>query len=97
MSAHSTHCCSTHGCKYGDEDCPVVLGTDPGISEEWCEDCQYDKNDPEVQERKRLKAENAKMREVLEWISTVETTSDEYRREAKHILHTFTIDALKKV
>ena len=21
---HQTHCCITHGCKYGDRDCPVV-------------------------------------------------------------------------
>jgi len=23
---HETHCCKRHGCKYGDEDCPVELG-----------------------------------------------------------------------
>lgn len=23
---HQTHCCIIHGCKYGDEDCPVVSG-----------------------------------------------------------------------
>lgn len=23
---HVTHCCATHGCKYGDADCPVVTG-----------------------------------------------------------------------
>lgn len=23
---HETHCCFDHGCKYGDEDCPVSLG-----------------------------------------------------------------------
>jgi hypothetical protein len=23
---HRTHCCKKHGCKYSDEDCPVVLG-----------------------------------------------------------------------
>lgn len=22
---HKSHCCKKHGCKYGDEDCPVVL------------------------------------------------------------------------
>lgn len=22
---HKTHCCKNHGCKYGDDDCPVVL------------------------------------------------------------------------
>ena len=21
---HETHCCVLHGCKYGDDDCPVV-------------------------------------------------------------------------
>ena len=24
---HAAHCCADHGCKYGDENCPVVLGT----------------------------------------------------------------------
>lgn len=24
---HAAHCCKRHGCKYGDEDCPVVLGS----------------------------------------------------------------------
>lgn len=38
-SVHDAHCCTTHGCKYGDEDCPVVLGTEPGI---FCEDCEAD-------------------------------------------------------
>ena len=23
---HEHHCCSKHGCKYGDEDCPVAIG-----------------------------------------------------------------------
>ena len=23
---HRTHCCRIHGCKYGDEDCPVATG-----------------------------------------------------------------------
>lgn len=23
---HTEHCCVFHGCKYGDEDCPVYLG-----------------------------------------------------------------------
>jgi hypothetical protein len=35
---HQTHCCSRHGCKYGDEECPVVLGT---ITQEYpCEYCR---------------------------------------------------------
>lgn len=24
--SHETHCCKRHGCKYGDKDCPIVLG-----------------------------------------------------------------------
>jgi hypothetical protein len=26
LDAHDTHCCLEHGCKYGDEDCPVATG-----------------------------------------------------------------------
>ena len=25
IGTHQSHCCVKHGCKYGDEDCPVVL------------------------------------------------------------------------
>ncbi len=34
--AHGTHCCMTHGCKYGDRYCPVAEGLHTGIR---CEDC----------------------------------------------------------
>ena len=38
---HATHCCAIHGCKYCDDDCPVVLGQ---VKQEIdCEDCQYEK------------------------------------------------------
>lgn len=37
---HSSHCCSDHGCKYGNKDCPVTLGL---IEQEYpCEDCGDD-------------------------------------------------------
>ncbi len=39
-SVHSTHCCLEHGCKYGDEDCPVVSGRE--IQEFRCEKCCVD-------------------------------------------------------
>lgn len=26
-AVHATHCCTRHGCKYGDASCPVVRGT----------------------------------------------------------------------
>ena len=31
MSVHSRHCCVEHGCKYGEEDCPVVIGIEEPI------------------------------------------------------------------
>lgn len=34
---HITHCCVLHGCKYGDEDCPVV--TQEAVQKYECEDC----------------------------------------------------------
>ncbi len=35
---HATHCCGEHGCKYGDHDCPVVLGQ---VEQRYvCEECE---------------------------------------------------------
>lgn len=40
---HRTHCCIVHGCKYMDDDCPVVLGI---IKQDYeCEFCKDDEND----------------------------------------------------
>ena len=40
IGVHETHCCVVHGCKYGDEDCPVVLGK---IKQKYiCESCDDD-------------------------------------------------------
>ena len=37
---HRTHCCILHGCKYGDEDCPVRSGE---IKQDYtCESCDMD-------------------------------------------------------
>lgn len=37
---HQTHCCALHGCKYGDEDCPVF---EEKIKQEYlCEFCSDD-------------------------------------------------------
>lgn len=38
---HTEHCCAIHGCKYGDESCPVVTGQKTQSFE--CEDCVYDR------------------------------------------------------
>jgi hypothetical protein len=34
---HISHCCLFHGCKYGDDDCPVYLAKT--AQEHPCEDC----------------------------------------------------------
>lgn len=40
---HQTHCCLHHSCKYGNEDCPVMLEL---IKQEYpCESCDYDERD----------------------------------------------------
>jgi hypothetical protein len=39
---HETHCCVEHGCKYGNEDCPVVIGL---IKQKYfCQDCTNNDN-----------------------------------------------------
>ena len=42
IGVHATHCCLEHGCKYGDDDCPVMMGTVDGLSAEECEHCIED-------------------------------------------------------
>ncbi len=39
---HTEHCCAVpgHGCKYGDENCPVVTGRKPQSFV--CETCMYE-------------------------------------------------------
>ena len=34
--SHGSHCCKKHGCKYGDDECPVVLGI---IKQEYRQEC----------------------------------------------------------
>lgn len=43
---HERHCCPKHGCKYGDEECPVVLGLTEKHNTH-CEMCEDEYNDPE--------------------------------------------------
>ena len=39
-NVHTEHCCSIHGCKYGDENCPVV--TKEQNQSYLCEACEED-------------------------------------------------------
>lgn len=50
-SVHDSHCCKKHGCKYGDNNCPVVYGDEQGI---YCECCESDEHDPAIQLQKKL-------------------------------------------
>jgi hypothetical protein len=52
-SVHDAHCCLSHGCKYGDYDCPVILEIEDGIE---CEMCVEDKNNPDPRRQKKLVA-----------------------------------------
>lgn len=36
MGVHGSHCCKKHGCKYGNDDCPVVLGTEQQEHKQEC-------------------------------------------------------------
>lgn len=49
---HSSHCCTRCGCKYGNDDCTVVLGTEE--QEYPCEACE-----PFLEAENRLRAEGA--------------------------------------
>lgn len=40
MSVHSRHCCAIHGCKYGDEFCPVEKNLEK--AEFPCEQCGWE-------------------------------------------------------
>ena len=37
LDSHDTHCCIEHGCKYGDDNCPIYLGIRKQLYS--CEDC----------------------------------------------------------
>jgi hypothetical protein len=45
IGVHKTHCCLSHGCKYGDENCPVELGH--VVQDYECESCSYEREDIE--------------------------------------------------
>lgn len=45
---HATHCCILHGCKYGDDDCPVE---NKKVEQEYpCQDCHENYNIHTLQE-----------------------------------------------
>ena len=64
---HQSHCCKLHGCKYGDEDCPVEQGrmTQDGP----CETCGVYDNIHTIEElNERIQVGETKIAEKLEAI-----------------------------
>jgi len=41
VGVHTTHCCTTHGCCYGDDNCPVANGNMPMQARLQCEICDH--------------------------------------------------------
>lgn len=73
---HKNHCCAKCGCKYGDKDCPVVLGL---VEQKYeCQDCKeewaqvveeefnkkIDFSSPEM--REKIRELNKKQQEILD-------------------------------
>ena len=62
IGVHAAHCCKWHGCKYGDDDCPVVFGE---VEQEWpCEYCSDELTD-EKYHREAL----ARIEEIKTWLA----------------------------
>lgn len=57
---HTSHCCKWHGCKYGDKDCPVVLGqVEQEYPCEWCSE--------ELEEETYYRETLARIEEIKIW------------------------------
>lgn len=62
FGAHPTHCCERHGCKYGNDDCPVENKV---VSQVYpCEDCSS------VEE---IEEEISELKEELDWLRELES------------------------
>ena len=44
IDVHDSHCCLIHGCKYGDDECPVVNKIE-GYEGIPCESCQWEQEE----------------------------------------------------
>ncbi len=58
IGVHRTHCCKWHGCKYGDDDCPVANGE---VEQDYlCERCCWDLEDEEWVKKKLIRIQEIK-------------------------------------
>lgn len=86
---HQTHCCSKHGCKYGEDDCPVV--TWEIIQECPCEYCD---------EEDELYPEITKMRDGLKEIYNLaqfdwDTMPEQGRKDFQRLVSEIADESLK--
>ena len=61
IGVHAAHCCKWHGCKYGDDDCPVYNGEVEQLY--LCEDCDW-----ELKEEEYIKKQLMRIEEIKEWL-----------------------------
>lgn len=57
LGVHINHCCEKHGCKYGDDGCPVTLGFYEQVGP--CCDCDDYGDEEMVMDRSKTTAECA--------------------------------------
>lgn len=69
---HKSHCCKKHGCKYGDNDCPVELGE--VIQDHPCESCSREQEDPLYQ---RVNALECTLRDIALYLGVGGYSCDE--------------------
>lgn len=60
IGVHASHCCKWHGCKYGDDDCPVVSGEVEQLY--LCEYC-----DEVLEDEEDLKKQLVQIQEIKKW------------------------------
>ena len=58
IGVHASHCCKWHGCKYGDDDCPVANGEVEQLY--LCEACDWDLRDEEYHRKVLVRIEEIK-------------------------------------
>lgn len=85
---HKSHCCVLHGCKYGDEDCPVVLKEIVQLY--LCEECDYEG----IESVEALKYSGFTVEEKKKVIELIKKTEDDtfVKRLSMELLGTINIE-----
>lgn len=65
MKVHIRHCCKVHGCKYGEEDCPVT--NEIVVQHSLCERCKEERRQENlysaIQDKVRMNTQEQKEKE----------------------------------